>query len=94
MAQIGFDIVIDIGSTTSNFLDISLNLTLNNYCPFTKPNAKIIYINNGSDHPKIIRKNIPIMIESRLCKLSKNKELYKRNKQKSTEKNNFNHKLE
>ena len=58
ISQIGFDIVIDIGSTTSNFLDISLNLTLNNYCPFTKPNAKIIYIKNGSNHPKIVRKNI------------------------------------
>ena len=73
MSQIGFDIVIDIGSTTSNFVDISLNLTLNNYCLFTKPNAKIIYINNGSNHPKITRKNIPLMVKNRLIKLSKNK---------------------
>ena len=63
--QIGFDIVIDNGNTTSNFLDISLNLTLNTYCPFTKPNSKTTYINNGSNHPKIIRKNIPLMIRNR-----------------------------
>ena len=54
ISQIGFDIVIDIGNTTLNFLDISLNLSLNTYCLFTKPNSKTTYINNGSDYPKII----------------------------------------
>ena len=73
-----------------------MNLTLNNYCPFTKPNAKIIYINNGSNHPKIIRKNIPLMVENRLNKLSKNKESFDNIKgvyQNALANSNFNHKL-
>ena len=97
ISQLGFEIVIDIGNTTSNFLDISLNLSLNTYCPTTKPNSKTTYINNESNHPKIIRKNIPLMIENRLCKLSKCKESFDNVKgryQKALEKSNFTHQLE
>ena len=97
MSKIGFEITIDIGNTTSNFLDISLNLTLNTYWPFTKPNAKTTYINNGSNHPKIIRKNLPLMIENRLRKLSKCKESFDNVKgryQNALKKSNFTHQLE
>ena len=39
-----------------------------------------MYINNQSNHPKIIRKSINAMVNHRLSELSSSKEIYERNK--------------
>ena len=96
MSSIGFEITIDIGNTSTEFLDISLDLLLNTYCPYRKPNSKTNYINNNSNHPKNIRNNIPKMIEKRLCKLSKNEEVFSNIKgfyQNALNKSNFKYSL-
>ena len=77
MSSTSFEITTDIGNTSTEFLDISLDLLLKTFCPFRKPNFKTNYINNNnSNHPKNIRNNVPKMIAKRLCKLSKNEEVF------------------
>ena len=94
--DIGFKITIDTGATTCNFLDITLDLSNNLFKPYKKENTEIRYINRNSNHPKIIKKNLPAMIENRLIKLSKNKNIFDQNAytyQNALEKSNFKHKL-
>ena len=78
MSSISFELTIDIGNTSTEFLGVSLDLSLNIYSPYRKPNSKTSYINNNSN--KNIRNNIPKMIEKRLCKLSKNEEVFNTSK--------------
>ena len=97
LADIGFDITISAGETSTNFLDIHLNLLTDDYCPYVKPNAKTIYIDKDSNHPRAIKKNIPKMIENRISKLTKSKESFDNAKQiyqNALSKSNFHHKLE
>ena len=73
---IGFKITIDIGSTSSDFLDVSLNLPRNYYQVYSKPNTKLIYINKKSNHPPSVRKQLPKMIENRLLNTSINENAF------------------
>ena len=68
-----FEITIDIGNTSTEFIDVSLDL--NNFCLFRKPNSKAYYINYN--HSKNVRNTIPKMIEKKLFKLFKNEEVFK-----------------
>ena len=81
------------GETSTNFLDIQLNLLIDNYCPSIKPNAKTIYINKDSNHP---RKYIPKMIAKITSKLTNNRVSFdnaKRIYRNSLNKGNINYKL-
>ena len=40
--------------------------------PFHKPNANVVYVNQKSNHPPQVLKNIPTGVEIRLSKLSSN----------------------
>ena len=94
--DIGFKITIDTGATKCNFLDVTLDLANNIFKPYKKDNTEIRYINNNSNHPKIIKKNLPAMVEKRLTKLSKNKKVFDDNicaYQNALDKSNFKHKL-
>ena len=62
----GFNITIDIGTSSTNFLDVSLDLTTGRYQVYTKPNTKTTYINRHSNHPPSIRKHLPKMIQNRI----------------------------
>ena len=42
--------------------------------PYKKPNAKIMYVNKNSSHPKTIIKQIPNIINERLNKRSSKEE--------------------
>ena len=64
----------------TDFLDISMNLCNNTFSPYRKENANVKYINNGSNHPKLIRKIISSMINNRLSKLSSNNKIFNNNK--------------
>ena len=75
--EIGFKITIDIGATTCNFLDTTLNLTDDEYKPYRKENSDVKYINNKSNHPLIIKKNLPELIETRINRLSKSEKIFK-----------------
>ena len=52
--------------STSNFLDITLNLNNGKYYPYRKPNDRPVYINKDSNHPPSIIKNLPASISRRV----------------------------
>ena len=58
------------------FLDTTLDMINNLYKPYRKENSEVRYINNKSNHPKIIKKNLPAMIERRTNRLSKNEKKF------------------
>ena len=64
ISHIGLEITVAIGKTLTNFLDVHLDLTLKIFHPYQKPTSKTIFINNGSNRPKIMQENIPKMIET------------------------------
>ena len=55
-----------------NFLDFMLDLDEKIHRPFHKPNANVVYVNQKSNHPPQVLKNIPKGVEIRLSKLSRN----------------------
>ena len=95
--DIGFKITMEIGMTKCNFLDITLDLANNCYMPYRKENSSIRYISSDSNHPKIIKKNLPKMIEKRLNRLSTDLRTFdnaKHSYQIALLQSNFKHKLE
>ena len=70
---IDFNIIIDIEMTRCNYLDITLDIANSCYMPYRKENFSIRYISN---HPTIIRKNLPKMIEKRLKRLPTNPQIF------------------
>ena len=68
----------DAGLIKTDFLDIELNLPNKTYIPFRKPNSDILYVNNKSNHPNQILKQLPITINERLNNLSSNEESFNR----------------
>ena len=72
----GFKISVESNLIQTDFLDITMNLPNNTYAPFRKDNSHIKYINNQSNHPKLIRKSISPMIYNRLIKLSSSKTIF------------------
>ena len=84
------------GATICNFLYTTLEITNNEYKPYRKENLNIKYINNNSNYPKIIKKNLPLIIEKRINKLSKSEKLFNEsvaNYQDALNNSNFKHKL-
>ena len=69
----GLKITVDLCQHSVDFLDVVLDLTDKSYRPYRKPNDTPLYINAESNHPPIILKNLPSMIESRLISISSNK---------------------
>ena len=72
----GLKITIEANLKSVNFLDVNLNLELEIYKPYMKPNDKPIYVDRNSNHPPSILKNIPESIKNRLSKISANEEVF------------------
>ena len=70
----GLKITADANLVETNFLDVTLNLKSGKYCPFRKPNNSQLYVHTQSNHPLIIKKQLPIMLAKRLSNLSCNHE--------------------
>ena len=73
----GLRLEIDVNHKKTNFLDVTLDLMIGLYYPYKKPNNIIKYINNKSNHPSPILKNIPENVENRLTRNSANEEIFK-----------------
>ena len=54
-------ITIDKNLTTTNFLDVTLDLFTGKYYPYRKPNDCPLYVNANSNHPATILKQLPTM---------------------------------
>lgn len=55
-----------------DYLDVFLDLEQDCYEPFSKENNVIKYVHHSSNHPQIILKRIPEIINNRLSRLSSN----------------------
>ena len=58
---------------STNFLDITLNLTKESYKPYQKHNDQPLYIDKYSNHPRHIIKTLPNTISKRISELSSTK---------------------
>ena len=76
----GLKITIEANLPKVNFLDVNLNLRLNSYHPYRKPNDKPLYINSKSNHPRHIIRNLPTAINKRLSEISSSDKLFNENK--------------
>ena len=65
---------------------VKFNTNKNEYTPYGKENSMIRYVDKKSDHPVIIRKNIPKIIEKKIGILSSSRELFDKEKGKFTRK--------
>ena len=72
----GLKITIDANKKIVNFLDVTFDLTNGSYKPFMKPNNKILYVHQQSNHPPTLLKNIPLNINKRLTNVSSSKEVF------------------
>lgn len=73
-------VTIEIGAKSTDFLDVTLHLDDGSFEPFRKDDLPPKYINNYSNHPPAIRKNLPAMIEKRVSGLCSNKETFDNHK--------------
>ena len=62
-----------------NFLDVTLNLSEENYQPYRKPNNDPLYVDARSNHPPNVIKQIPKSISMRLSSLSSNEKSFSNN---------------
>ena len=70
----GLSITIDVNLKLVDFLDVTFNLNNKTYYPFRKPNNKPLYINKNSNHPPQVIKQLPEMINRRICEISCNED--------------------
>ena len=76
MKELGLEITIEFGLRQVDFLDINFDLTNSVYKPFRKPNDNPCYVHVQSNHPHNTIKQLPKMVNQRLCSLSSNKEVF------------------
>ena len=76
----GLKITIDTNLKIVNFLDVTFNLINKTYYPYRKPNNTPLYINKKSNHPPQIIKQLPAMINRRICEISCNEEEFRKAK--------------
>ena len=63
-------ITVEVNMKIVDFLDVTLDLERDKFCPFMKPNNVLEYVNVKSNHPPSITKNIPESVNKRLNNLS------------------------
>ena len=78
--KMGLKITVELGLKCADFLDVTLDLENNSFCPYRKPNDKPLYIHSQSNHPPCIRKQLPSMIEQRLSAISSNEQIFNKAK--------------
>ena len=76
----GLKILVQINLIESNFLDVTLNLADGTYKSYRKPNDTPLYVHIESNHPPIIKKNLPSMINKRIMDISSNEKVFNESK--------------
>ena len=67
-----------ICSSTTDFLDISMDLINETHKPYLKPKKVLKYIAKTSNHPPAIIANLPSMIQKRISDLSSSLEIFEK----------------
>ena len=65
-------------SSTTDFLDISMDLINETHKPYLKPNKVLKYVAKTSNHPPAIIANLPSMIQKRISDLSSSLEIFEK----------------
>ena len=78
LATHNLKITAETGSRITDYLYVTLNLTENTYKPYRKDDQLPVYIHKKSNHPPMIKKNLPTMIERRISDRCSNKELFEK----------------
>ena len=78
--SMGLRVTVESPLVITDFLDVKLNLNDISFMPYRKQNAKIMYVNKQSSHPKNIIKQIPNIINQRLNKRSSKEENFLKTK--------------
>ena len=74
----GINIIIEVNLHTVNYLDITFDLQKDTYLHYRKPDNPPASINNCSNHPPTIIKQLPKSISKRLFDLSSNEEIFEK----------------
>ena len=69
-------ITLDVNHKIVDFLDVTFDLDSGIFKPFIKPNDSPLYINNLSNHPPSILKNLPASVNRRLSNISSNEGVF------------------
>ena len=72
----GLNITIEANLNTVNYLDVTFDLRKDTYLPYRKPDNPPVYINNCSNHPPTVIKQLTKSISKRLSDLSSNEEIF------------------
>ena len=72
----GLSLTFKVNITTTDFLDVKLDLETNEYKPYMKPNDSPLYIDKRSNHPPHIFKNIPAGIAHRIATNSSSEAIF------------------
>ena len=97
MKDLGLAITIQFGLKTVDFLDTTLELNTSTYKPFRKPNDTPSYIHVQSNHSPNVLRELPKMVNSRLCGISSNEKVFNEAApayQAALKKSGYSHKLE
>ena len=76
----GLNITIETNLHTANYLDVTFYLQKDTYLPYRKPDNPPVYINNCSNHPPTVIKQLPKSISKQLSDLSSNEEIFEKTK--------------
>ena len=79
-----------------DFLDVTFDLTLGTYKPYSKPNDTHVYVHRQSNHPPPNLKNIPKAVNKRLSENSSNEEIFNKaapEYQEALKKSGYDHEL-
>ena len=76
----GLKITVEANIKTADYLDITLNLTTEEYYPYMKAGNAPLYVHSKSNHPPTILKNLPESVNKRLSELSSNENVFDRSK--------------
>ena len=76
----GLNITIETNLHTVNYRDVTFDLRKDTYLPYRKPDNPPVYINNCSNHPPTVIKQLPKSINKRLSDLSSNEEIFEKTK--------------
>ena len=70
----GLSITVETNLHLTDFLDVTFDLKNDKFYPYRKPNDTPLYINAKSNHPELLIKQLPMMINRRVSSISCNEE--------------------
>ena len=76
--EVGLKVTIEANKKVVDFLDVTFDLTLGVFRPYSKPNDIHLYVHKQSNHPPSILKNIAEAVNKRLSENSSNEEIFEK----------------